>query len=331
MGPGVGLTGGILLLFVLIYILFASQLVTVTIVLLSAVAIPLYMRHNRQVITSTEEATATRVRLFGAERLLAGFKESACGRSAARICSANTTPLPRPPKDATVRALVREQKSHSFISANFYLLLAFVVFMLPRWVTSGPRLAARCHGGTVLFSWGLSACISFTLPQYERASLAAESLRALEARLDPQARPLPRPRDADPHDAPGPARAAAHRPFLTSPSLTRTRWRAPALPSGPSPSKYTAARSSLFVGGNGSGKTTLLKTLAGLYIPSSGSISGRWRFPLTTTTDRPSRENFAAIFTDFPSLQKLYGLAQSSLNPGLQLLQQLDRSQDRLR
>ncbi|PSM31526.1 hypothetical protein, partial [Haliangium sp. UPWRP_2] len=182
-----GLQAATLMLFVLIYILFTSQIVIVTIVLLSAIAVPFYLQRNNQVITSTQEATVTRVRLFGAlNDLLHGFKEIRLRQTRGEDLQREYNAIAEATKDATVRALVREQELHGFISANFYLLLAFVVFVLPRWVTSGPG-SLQDVTAAVLFLLGPLGVLSFTLPQYERASLAAESLQALEARLEPAA------------------------------------------------------------------------------------------------------------------------------------------------
>jgi putative ATP-binding cassette transporter len=297
----------------------------VTISLLSAVAIPLYMRHNRQVITSTEEATATRVRLFGAlNDFLQGFKEVRLRQVRGEDLQREYNAIAEATRDATVRAQVLEQESHSFISANFYLLLAFVVFVLPRLVTSD---VGSLHDVTaaVLFLMGPIGVISFTLPQYERASLATESLQALEARLDhagsatTDATEAPAPTA---HDAPGPSQGPQHIVLSDLSFAYQDPAGGAGFAIGPVSLEIHRGEIIFFVGGNGSGKTTLLKTLAGLYIPSSGSISVDG-VPLTNDNRQAFRENFAAIFTDFHLFKKLYGLRHRTAADVAALLEQL--------
>jgi putative pyoverdin transport system ATP-binding/permease protein len=65
------------------------------------------------------------------------------------------------------------------------------------------------------------------------------------------------------------------------------------------------------VGGNGSGKTTFLKVLAGLYMPSAGSIALDGAH-ITPATLEWYREHFSVVFADCFVFGKLLGLGPAS-------------------
>ena len=62
------------------------------------------------------------------------------------------------------------------------------------------------------------------------------------------------------------------------------------------------------VGGNGSGKTTLIKLLAGLYLPTSGSIDVD-DAPVTEEALESYRQHFSVVFADFYLFDELLGLS----------------------
>ena len=74
----------------------------------------------------------------------------------------------------------------------------------------------------------------------------------------------------------------------------------------------------MIIGGNGSGKTTFLKVFAGLYTPTSGSISLDGQ-TIVRDSLQDYRELFSAIYTDFHLFKKLYGLEVAPAEIGAKL------------
>jgi putative ATP-binding cassette transporter len=304
--------------FMILYILHISNLSFITIAILCAIAVPLYLRRNRLAASHNQEANTLRVRLFGSlHDLLQGFKEIRLRRTRGEDLQHDFDEIAGRLRDTTIRSQVMEQENFSFINANFYIFLALIVFVLPQLVSTGGQ-ALHDVTAAALFLMGPLGIVSFSLPQYERASLAAASLQALEQRLDRAASPAP---DANRPDAPfqhGFSRIVlADLAFAYSDPAGGSSF---AL--GPVSLHIQRGEIVFFVGGNGSGKTTLLKALAGLYIPSSGSLLVD-DIPIDDGNRQAFRENIAAIFTDFHLFKKLYGLRHRTAADVAALLEQL--------
>ncbi len=317
----------VILVCISLYIAYLSLWAILPILLFYGGGGTLFLIRRRQVRQTMRESAADQVELFSyLSELLQGGKEVRLNR---RRGDALIEELRRT-ADLLGEAPRRINRilQQNFLTARLALfaLMASVVFVLPLLLgasASTEFLSALLSSAIFMFA-PLSAFLR-SVPEYERASLATESLQALEARLDhagsatTDAIEAPAPTA---HDAPGPNQGPQHIVLSDLSFAYQDPAGGAGFAIGPVSLEIHRGEIIFFVGGNGSGKTTLLKTLAGLYIPSSGSISVDG-VPLTNDNRQAFRENFAAIFTDFHLFKKLYGLTQSSPQQVAQLLQQL--------
>ena len=284
----------------------------------------LFLIRRRQVRQTMRESTADQVELFSyLSELLQGAKEvhlnSRRGDALLDDLRRTADALGEAPRR------INHILQQNFLTARLALfaLMASVVFVLPFLLgesASTEFLSALLS--SAIFMFAPLAAFLRAVPEYERASLAAESLQALEARLEPAA-PATALSPGMQTPQPPAQLCAPERIVLSDLSFA---YKDPAggtgFAIGPVSLEILRGEIIFFVGGNGSGKTTLLKTLAGLYVPSSGSISVDG-VPLSDLNRQAFRENIAAIFTDFHLFKKLYGLAHSSPLQVSALLQQL--------
>jgi len=184
----------------------------------------------------------------------------------------------------------------------FYVLIAVVVFVLPRLIDTYTQVIAEI-ATAILFIIGPLRLIVGQVPYFAKCNEATAAILRLERALDKG------------HDA---ARNGAAKTAIALPrtfrSLTlddvRFAYRtddSELFALGPVSLTVAAGEILFIIGGNGSGKSTLLKVLAGLYPPAAGTIAVDGT-PLAAVDIQSYRELFSAIFSDFHLFEKMYGL-----------------------
>jgi putative ATP-binding cassette transporter len=211
----------------------------------------------------------------------------------------------------TTRAQLADQRlgqrvyiaTSSWGQVLFYLLVAFIVFVVPRFEPLSNRILI---GYTVVLFQLLSPIEVFltALPALSRAAVAVGAVEGLGLSLEDDA--------LEPKSL-GPARQAWERLDLVG--VTHA-YRSPGGETfllGPLDLSFRPAELVFLVGGNGSGKTTLAKLLVGLYAPESGEIllAGR---AITDRERERYREHFSTVFSDFFLFENLLGLAGTDLD-----------------
>jgi putative pyoverdin transport system ATP-binding/permease protein len=182
------------------------------------------------------------------------------------------------------------------------ILIASVVFLLPRMASSSPSLIVSLVA-VLLFIVGPLGFVVDAVPVISEANIAVEKLGELERIFD---------------DADDTARTA-----LTGPLQSKDTFDAITLKNvsfsyaspgdekvfsvGPVDLKVNKGEILFFVGGNGSGKTTLIKLIAGLYYPQKGMLYFD-DVPVNMTNYDYYRNFFAIIFSDFHLFDRLYGI-----------------------
>lgn len=278
-----------------------------------------FYQRRRQVKALMRKARATQVDLFKfLTALLAGGKEVRLRSQRGAELLVDLEQMARGLRAGPLQ--ITSIFLQNFITARLLLfsLLATLVFILPRLVPLDAGLLSALVASAV-FLFGPLANVLRSLPEYERAELAAAGLQSLEERLELAATDSVNV----PDDSPSPFSGgfsvieANQLGFAYSDPAG-----GPSFSLGPVSFSLRAGEIVFFVGGNGSGKTTLLKLLCGLYSPTSGSlrING---LAIEASNLQAYRELFSAIFTDFHLFKRLYGIPQDSADKVQDLLVQM--------
>jgi putative pyoverdin transport system ATP-binding/permease protein len=311
-----GLQAFVLLVMLLFYILYLSRVLFFLFALAALVVVPLYYARSQKVAATLRQVSAQQSSLYNLlTDLLRGFKETRFNTKRGDELYAHFDQTAAELKDGTIQLHFLDQENVNFMHFNMYVLLAATVFVLPQFISTSTHSLSQLSAAA-MFLMGPIGILSFTIPEYERADLAAMGIKLLEERLDQAAQAAPQ---------------ATHDPFTGNFSVIEAVDLGFAYPDpnggegfslGPISLSLRAGEIVFFVGGNGSGKTTLLKVLTGLYPPTSGTllVDGR---PLEAANLQAYRELVAAIFTDFHLFKKLYGLSDRTAEQVSELLQQL--------
>jgi len=205
-------------------------------------------------------------------------------------------------KDLKISTEVRSCRNFLMVRAFFMFLIACVVFLLPQLVAMEITTVTSIVA-VVLFSIGPLGQILLGIPFFTKAELAVAAIDALEQRLDA----YDDMKDTDPD-----SRLAKKTDFeeiqIKDVTFSYTQNDSGhAFNLGPLNLSIRRGELIFIAGGNGSGKSTLLKLLAGLYYPSRGAAY------VDDIMVKPSnyahyRRMFSAIFSDFHTFDRLYGI-----------------------
>ena len=209
----------------------------------------------------------------------------------------------------------REFATHViFAQLMFYVLLAAIVFLLPRLSSEFSTVVLKLTAA-ILFIIGPLGSIISSIQVYSAANVAAQSIFDIEERLV-----VVGPSSDLHEDATATPLAAFTRikmidalfeyPDVGTGNVFRI---------GPLNLEVNFGEILFIVGGNGSGKSTLLKTLTGLYHAQSGEIEMDGR-RLSVDSAEWYRSHFAAVFSDYHLFESLYGLEGVSSERVAQLL-----------
>jgi putative ATP-binding cassette transporter len=189
-----------------------------------------------------------------------------------------------------------------FAQSSFYLLVALVLFILPRLSLTSSDILAEISAG-VLFLTGPIATLVGSLQVYATANVAAENIDNLEAALDQHVRPMAQRRAMpliirEPFDE----ITFEHVEFTYVDKEGNVSFRF-----GPIDLSISRGETIFVTGANGSGKSTFLYLLTALYFPTRGvlRLDGQ---PVTEANAEAYRELFSVIFYDFHLFDRLYGL-----------------------
>lgn len=183
----------------------------------------------------------------------------------------------------------------------FYMLLAVIIFLLPRLTQTEPSVIMKV-AAVILFIFGPLAEVVGVVPFLAKASVSIDAIREMEASLDQEVGSHP-PVDLDHPPQPlefqnlGVAALEFH---------YENEDGTPTYAVGPLDVVFGRGEITFIKGGNGSGKSTFLKLFTGLYPARRGSlvVDGR---PITPAQLQRYRELFSVIFTDFHLFDRLYG------------------------
>lgn len=285
-----------------IYVMTVSLPAFLTILGVIGAGIMIYISRQQQMMRLIQASVAEEVRFFGmTSDLVDGLKEVKLNQARGQAVLLDLRWVAQVMRDLKIRTTDLYNKNAVFSQCFFYVLIAIVVFFLPRIVQdfapAVPQLVAA-----ILFIIGPLSTIVTAMPAFAKCNQAADSIARIEAEIDrinaevgrvvASEQPLQFHREIRCH-ALGFSYAAA------DPQAFRI---------GPIDLAIPRGEITMIIGGNGSGKTTFLKVLAGLYQPTGGGIAIDG-VALERSNLQDYRELFSAIYTDFHLFRKLYGLA----------------------
>jgi putative pyoverdin transport system ATP-binding/permease protein len=270
-------------------------------VIFLAIAIAIHFESSKELYRQLHLATAKEGELFTSlTDLLNGFKEVKINARRRDDLLDDIAGI----SHATARIKINTQNSIAthiiFSQAAFYLLLATIVFLGPRFTPAYIDVLVKLTTA-VLFLMGPISVLTGSIPILSRANTSAENIFALESALkQPADRPARR----------GKARSFEGFREIAFESVSFTypdRSGETPFTVGPIDVSLRAGEITFIEGGNGSGKSTFLKLLTGLYYPTTGLI--RVDQTVVNEANRDAyRDLISAIFSDYHLFKRLYGL-----------------------
>jgi putative ATP-binding cassette transporter len=293
----------VMLVFALIYIAWLSPLALLIILGSIGIALYFYNRHRKSMhgdlaLLATKDAAF----LDSLGHLIDGFKEAKLNRRKNDSLFASFTRVADATEDLKVRLGVKFVMDIMFSHVFFYILLAVIVFLLPRVVPTFSEVVLKMTAA-VLFIIAPLEMIVGAMPMFARSDVALDNLYRLERHLDRL--------EEETHQI-VPERLEAFRQFKTISLESAVFSYADGTETftvGPVDLSIRRGEMLFIVGGNGSGKSTLLKLLTGLYQVKSGVLRLDHE-ALNTGNLQSYRELFSAIFTDFHLFDRFYGLEE---------------------
>lgn len=300
--PGilVGVQSAILMFFTSIYVAWLSLPAFFIGVVFVAIALSIHSERAREITQQHHEATMRENELFDSlTDLLNGFKEIKMN-SARRADLLNyIAEISHSTADIKIRAQSRIATHIILSQASFYLLLATIVFLVPRFTSIYADVLVKLTTA-VLFLIGPINALTAAVPTLARANASAENIFALESALTQSISPAP----------PQPVRKFTKFREIVFQGVT---FKYPDRPGerpftvGPIDLTIRAHEITFITGGNGSGKSTFLKLLTGLYQPTSGVIKVD-KVPIDETNREIYRNMISTVFSDYHLFKRLYGL-----------------------
>lgn len=285
-----------------VYVMTVSLPAFLTVAGAVGAGILIYMIREKDMMQLIQNSMDEEIHFFAMTAdLIDGLKEIKLSQARGGAILTDLGKIAQSMRDLKIETTNLYNQNAVFSQCFFYLLIAVIVFVLPRLMTGFapvvPQLVA-----TVLFIIGPLSTIVTALPAYSKANRAADAITALEEEVDRV------------NAAMGRVRASEDRHELRNGIECRALefGYAPSDPSafriGPIDLTIPQGEITMVIGGNGSGKTTFLKVFAGLYTPTGGSLLADGR-QIGRETLQEYREMFSAIYTDFHLFRKLYGIA----------------------
>jgi putative ATP-binding cassette transporter len=293
--------GGVLILFVAIYVAYLSLLAFALSVIIVGIAAALFHSRNRQLAVAAREAAEWENRLFNRLMdLLDGFKEVRLNRPRSKDLYGDIVEVSRTAANIKIRTQAETFRRMVLLQSSMYAMLGAIVFVVP--VLSDTLGGASITKTVTALVFVIGACFGLvqSIPVLSAANAAADNIERLEARLSETivnaqvevVEPVARFERIEMRDI----------VFSYIERSTETVFKV-----GPVDFSLRSGELVFITGGNGSGKSTFLKLLASLYKPDAGEITFDGILVSDTTRDT-YRQLIAAIFVDYHLFQRLYGI-----------------------
>lgn len=266
-----------------------------------------YMKKQKLIRDDIRKMFAKETEFFESlNEVLAGIKELKLHHRKNERLYDEYSKLARETEEIKIRTGFHYVHNMTFSQLFFYVLIGLTAFVLPKISADGGGPSAQIVTA-LLFIIGPMESLVGSVQLYTKANTAAQNIEKLESELE-QGAAIPYPSEPE---------LIKPQTFERSLNIQRLAFVYPvdegheSFKLGPLDLEIRKGETLFIVGGNGSGKSTLLKLIAGLYLPSEGSITvddhiiGENSYP-------QYRELFSTIFTDFHLFKALYGIEMRS-------------------
>ena len=252
--------------FCLIFIAMLSRLAFIMVVFAIGFGFSNYIARQAIIAEERNVARSYESRFFDMiHQILDGFKELKVNRQKSDAHFSVFMSLAKATKRLKITTGFRFITGLMYSQTFFYILLALIVFLMPRLEFIDNALIVRITVA-VLFLAGPISIITGAYPMYSMANMAATHLYELEEQLDTAATVG----HEQQHLPSNPFSPFDHLTFHDV-AFSYNNDKGESLFSvGPLDLTVKQGEILFLVGGNGSGKTTLIKLLAGLYYPADG-------------------------------------------------------------
>ena len=303
----------LMVLFAVVYLALLSRAAFVIAAVITWMGLTVHFRRAAELNSLLQEAQTQENRFLDSlTHLLDGFKETRMSRARSHDLFTHLEGVSAHVEDVKTRSSEGFAAHFIFAQAAFYILLAAIVFLLPRLGEAYTDVVMKLTA-TVLFIIGPLSAIVSAIPLFSTANVAAARIFELERILEQTS--------AD--DENGRPEAAAPATFgqleLKDVTFQYVDRGSGAFRLGPVDLSVRRGEIIFIVGGNGSGKSTLIKTLTGLYPPQAGTIAID-RTIVAPDTATWYRSHFSTVFTDYHLFDRLYGLRHVPADRVLDLL-----------
>jgi len=261
----------------------------------------MYLAHHRQVSQELREADIKEREFLGLlNQLMEGFKEIKLNRRKSDGLFAHFRKIADESEQLKIRTGTLYVTDFMFSQVAFYLLLACLIFLMPRFSQTSTVTVIKLTA-SILFIMGPLEIFISSIPFFAKANVAAANLEELESLLDAA------------HDMSSSERAIELPGFFSTITFEDVMFSYMDAEGrqlffvGPINEKIRHGEVLFVVGGNGSGKSTFLKLLTGLYAPRSGTVRID-DVVLDSDSIASYREMFSIVFTDFHLFERLYGI-----------------------
>jgi putative ATP-binding cassette transporter len=316
-----GMQSAILILFTSFYLAWLSLPAFLISVLFVTVSISIHFERSIEINEQFHEATRRENSLMDAlTDFLNGFKEVKMNTAKGNALLEHIEKLSKATADIKIKTLTFHASHLIFSQGSFFLLLATIVFIVPRFTPMYDDVLVKMTTA-ILFLIGPITAMAGSIPVLAAANAAAENIYALEAKLTgASASVSERTNSAYPRQEIKEFQSISfNNVFYSYQDLSGS------IPFSVGPINLTIRSGEMiFVsGGNGSGKSTFLKLLTALYYPVSGVI--KINDAILSDGNREAYRNlFSVIFTDYHLFKKIHGLQKIDPEKISQLLNELE-------
>lgn len=311
--PIVG-SGIVMITFSALYIAIISLTALLAVIGFYIFGIFIYLNILRQINSKIKQSSIQESTLKGLFRnLIEGYKEIKIDRKKGQdLLDNDIQEKSKLAKDAKIDMERNLVNANVFIQSFFYMLIAFMIFLLPQ-ISALQPIQIVMIAAIVLFSYGPMTRIFMSAPLIMKAETAVNGIEELEALLDnaddtkefSDSGMLRRQTDT--------VKVELNEVVFTYSSHRKT------FSLGPISLRAKTGEIVFIVGENGSGKSTLLKLIAGLYYPKTGQL--RVNDIQVEPNNYPHyRDKLSVIFTDFYLFDRFYGKQAVEENEVLDLL-----------